>query len=93
MTGFERYRLAAYVLTMALPALGYAADAPEPLETIKRSPTARTVPLTPRLRFEPRTDMTAEELDRLQPYLKGKPLHEEDRKTLGPAMRHLREVD
>jgi hypothetical protein len=83
----------AAVLTSALSAPAYAADAPPDLDTVKRSPSARTIPLAPRLRFEPRADMTAEELDRLGPYLKGKPLHDEDRKTLGPAMRHLREVD
>jgi hypothetical protein len=44
------------------------------------------------LRFDPRPDITTDELEQLGPYLKGKPLHDEDRKALGPAMRHLREV-
>ena len=61
-------------------------------ETVSVKPAIRSVPLTPMLRFEPRPDMTADELEQLKPYLSGKPLYEEDRKALGPAMRHLREL-
>ena len=69
-----------------------AASAPE-LETVRRSPTIRAIPNPQRFRFQPKADMTAHELEELGPYLKGKPLHDEDRKSLGPAMRHLREIN
>jgi hypothetical protein len=61
-------------------------------ETIRLTPTARPVPLARSFRFEPRPDITSGELDALGPYLQGKPLYDEDRKALGSAMRHLREV-
>ena len=61
-------------------------------ETISRTPAIRTIPLARNLRFEPRSDITAQELEQLGPYLKGKPLLPEDEQALGPAMRHLREV-
>jgi hypothetical protein len=61
-------------------------------ETISLKPSARPIPLARTLRFEPRVDITTEELEQLGPYLKGKPLPDEDQKALGPAMRHFREV-
>jgi hypothetical protein len=74
-----------------------AADAEAPrapeLETMRRSPTIRAIPNPQRFRFEPKADMTAQELEQLGPYLKGKPLYDEDRKALGAAMRHLKEVN
>ena len=60
---------------------------------MRRSPTIRELPDPQRFRFEPKADLTTQELEQLGPYLKGKPLHEEDRQTLGPAMRHLREIN
>jgi hypothetical protein len=83
------------ILTFALLAnVSNAAEtqpAPE-RETVSARPSIRSVPLTPMLRFEPKADMTAEELEQLKPYLSGKPVYEEDRKALGPAMRHLKEL-
>ncbi len=61
-------------------------------ETISRKPSVRTVPLARNLRFDPRLDITPQELEQLGPYLKGKPVYPEDEQALGPAMRHLREV-
>jgi hypothetical protein len=61
-------------------------------ETILRSPAIRTIPVARTFRFEPQTDITTDELARLEPYLSGKPLYDEDQKALGTAMRHLREV-
>ncbi len=61
-------------------------------DTITRKPSARPIPLARTLRFEPKGDMTPQELEQLGPYLKGKPLYREDEQALGPAMRHLREV-
>jgi DMSO/TMAO reductase YedYZ molybdopterin-dependent catalytic subunit len=65
---------------------------PSDPDTVRRSPAVRTVPLAPTLRFEPQGDITTQELEQLGPYLKGKPLYEDDRKALGPAARHLKEV-
>ena len=85
------------ILTLAVlaSASNAAETQPTPIpdqETIRRTPTIRSIPLAPRLRFEPQPDITTEELEHLGPYLKGKPLYDEDRKALGPAMRHLREL-
>lgn len=85
------------ILALALLAsVGHAAEtAPTPVpdgETISRKPSIRPIPLARTLRFEPQADMTTRELEQLTPYLKGKPLHAEDEKALGPAMRHLKEV-
>jgi hypothetical protein len=83
------------MLALALLAnAGHAADTdPAPdSETIRLTPSARPVPLARSFRFEPRPDITSGELDALGPYLKGKPLYDEDREALGSAMRHLREV-
>jgi hypothetical protein len=82
------------MLTFALVATtGSAAETPPPPEgeTTRLSPSIRPVPLPRSLRFEPRPDITTVELESLGPYLKGKPLHEEDQRALGTAMRHLRE--
>lgn len=79
-----------------LAGASYAADtqplSTPDLETVKRTPAVRPVPLAPTLRFEPRSDITTQELEAIAPYLKGKPLNAEDEKALGPAMRHFREV-
>lgn len=83
------------ILTLALLASAGSAAATQRApdgETILRTPSIRPVPLARTLRFEPRPDITTEELERLAPYLKGKPLHDEDKKALGPALRHFREV-
>jgi hypothetical protein len=83
------------ILTLALLASASNAAETQPTpdgETVLRTPSIRPVPLAPTLRFDPRPDITTDELEQLGPYLKGKPLHDEDRKALGPAMRHLREV-
>ena len=85
------------VFILALLASGSNAAETEPTpipdgDTISRTPTIRTVPLARNLRFEPRSDITSQELEQLGPYLKGKPLLPEDEKALGQAMRHLREV-
>ena len=85
------------IVTLALLAGASTAAETEPLppsdtETITRKPSARPIPLAPRLRFEPKADMTPQELEQLGPYLKGKPLYPEDEKALGAAMRHLREI-
>lgn len=84
---------------LALALFAGAADAaqtqpapPPELDSVRQSPAVRTMPLAPTLRFEPQADITTRELEQLGPYLKGKPLYEEDRKALGPAARHLREV-
>jgi hypothetical protein len=81
--------------TFALLATAVTAAEPQPAadaETTRLSPSARPVPLPRNFRFEPRPDITSIELDSLGPYLKGKPLYEEDQKALGTAMRHLKEV-
>ena len=79
-----------------LAGASHAADAllpPAPdLETVTRKPEARPIPRPRAYRFEPKVDLTPQELDQLGPYLKGKPLYPEDEQALGPAMRHLREV-
>jgi hypothetical protein len=62
-------------------------------ETLRLTPSIRPIPSARTFRFEPRADITTEELDLLGPYLKGKPLYDEDQKALGSAMRHLREVN
>jgi hypothetical protein len=63
-------------------------------ETLRLTPSIRPIlPSAHTFRFEPRADITTEELDLLGPYLKGKPLYDEDQKALGSAMRHLREVN
>jgi hypothetical protein len=83
------------ILALALLASASNAAETQPTpdgETVLRTPSIRPVPLALTLRFEPRPDITTDELEQLGPYLKGKPLHDEDRKALGPAMRHLREV-
>ena len=83
---------AGIVALALLSSAAFAADAPVELETVRRAPEARSVPLAPTLRFQPQADISARELEQLEPYLKGKPLHEADREALGRAMRHLREV-
>ena len=85
------------IITLALLAGASHAAETEPLppsdiDTITRKPAARPIPLARTLRFEPKADMTPQELEQLGPYLKGKPVYPEDEKALGPAMRHLREV-
>src|SRR5687768_8759034 len=84
------------ILTAALlAAAGHAAETqttPPDSETISRKPSIRAIPLARTLRFQPQADMTTQELEQLTPYLKGKPLHAEDEKALGSAMRHLKEV-
>ena len=85
------------IVTLALLAgASNAAETQPPpthdVETITRKPAARPIPLARTLRFEPKADMTPQELEQLGPYLKGKPVYPEDEKALGPAMRHLREV-
>lgn len=69
-------------------------EAPPPsgLETVRRAPAARAMTVPQRFRFAPQGDITTQELEQLRPYMDGKPLHEEDRKALGPAMRHLTEI-
>ena len=67
------------------------APAPEVTGGETRSPSIRTVPLARTFRFQPATDVTADELARLEPYLRGKPLYDEDWEALGTATRHLRE--
>jgi hypothetical protein len=69
-------------------------EAPPPaeLETVRRAPTVRAMTVPQRFRFAPQADITTQELEQLRPYMDGKPLHEEDRKALGPAMRHLTEI-
>ena len=92
-------RYAIHALTFALLLSGGVASAAESeasspeLDTVRRAPGVRAIAVPQRFRFAPQADMTTQELDLLRPYLDGKPLHEEDRKTLGPAMRHLREVN
>ena len=83
------------ILGLLATASNAAETQPTPMpdgETISLKPTARPIPLARTLRFQPQVDITAEELQQLGPYLKGKPLTDEDQKALGPAMRHLREV-
>jgi hypothetical protein len=85
------------IVILALSAgASHAADTELPpapdLETVTRKPAARPIPLPRTFRFEPKGDLTTQELDQLGPYLKGKPIYPEDERTLGPAMRHLREV-
>jgi hypothetical protein len=85
------------ILTLALLAGASNAAEPQPAPmpeggTVTRTPSIRSVPLPRTLRFEPSADITTQELEQLTPYLKGKPLHAEDEKALGSAMRHLREV-
>lgn len=84
------------VLLLSLGATAHAGEAETPpapdVETVKRVPTIRAITTPQRFRFAPRADMTTAELDQLRPYLDGKPLYEDDRKTLGPAMRHLQEI-
>jgi hypothetical protein len=65
---------------------------PSDIETINRKPAIRPIPLARKLRFEPKADMTPQELKQLEPYLAGKPVYPEDENALGSAMRHLREV-
>ena len=65
---------------------------PDAGDTVVRSPAVRIVPSAPMFRFEPKGDITTQELEQLKPYLSGKPLSAEDQKDLGPAMRHLREL-
>ena len=88
--------LLAGLVAAGLAVLASAASAqvqPTPdVDTVIRTPSIRSVPLARTLRFEPRPDITTQELEQLTPYLKGKPLNAEDEKTLGSAMRHLREV-
>lgn len=81
-------------LLLAAGAAGAAeSETPPPdLETVRRAPSVRAMATPQRFRFAPQADVTTQELDLLRPYLDGKPLHEEDRKTLGPAMRHLQEI-
>ena len=62
-------------------------------ETIARKPAVREIHRPRRYRFDPKADVTAQELAQLGPYLKGKPLYPEDEKALGSAMRHLSEVE
>jgi hypothetical protein len=80
-------------LTGAANAAETEAPPPPDLDTIRRAPTVRAITVPQRFRFAPQGDVTTEELDRLRPYLDGKPLYEEDRKALGPAMRHLKEIN
>ena len=84
-----------FTLALLASASNAAETQPTPTpdgETISRTPSVHTVPLARTLRFEPRADITPQELEQLGPYLKGKPVNPEDEKALGPAMRHLREV-
>lgn len=83
------------IFTLALLASASNAAETQPMpgdETSSRTPTIRSIPLARTLRFEPRSDITTQELEQLAPYIKGKPVHAEDEKALGSAMRHLREV-
>jgi hypothetical protein len=97
MLGAMRYSMlmlglvavAAQAATTTAPGDAQPAD----VETVVRSPAARVIPSAPIFRFEPKGDITSEELDRLKPYLSGKPLHAEDQKDLGTAMRHLRALN
>ena len=88
-----------YLILMLVAAASYAAEIqPTPLpeadsETVRRKASVRTVPAARTFRFEPKADITTDELARLNPYLNGKPLHEADRDALGSAMRHLRELN
>ena len=87
------------ILTLGLLGVSGVAQ-PQPLpapadterETISRTPSIRTIPAARTFRFVPQTDITTEELARLEPYLNGKPLYDEDQKALGTAMRHLKEL-
>lgn len=65
---------------------------PRDLETIKLKPSIREIPRARTYKFEPRGDLTPQELEQLGPYLKGKPVYPADERALGPAMRHLKEV-
>jgi len=94
MNNLRTALLSHMIFTLALPAsAGNAAETqPTPSETISLKPSVRSVPLARTLRFEPKADITPQELEQLGPYLKGKPVHADDEKALGSAMRHLREV-
>ena len=89
-------RLCAHSVLVLLAGTAQAGDSeappPSDRDTVRRSPAIRAIPNPQRFRFDPQADMSAQELEQLGPYLKGKPLYDEDRKTLGPAMRHLREI-
>ena len=84
-----------FALALLAGASNAAETAPPPardLETVTRKPSIREIPRARTFRFEPKGDLTPQELEQLGPYLKGKPLYPEDEKALGPAMRHLTEV-
>ena len=98
VAGFAHARGVCHVIVVValLASASHAADTqlpPSPdLETVTRKPAARPIPRARTFRFEPKADLTAQELEQLGPYLKGKPLYLEDEQALGRAMRHLREV-
>jgi hypothetical protein len=84
------------VLALLVGTSNAAETGPPPardLDTITRKPSIREIPRARTFRFEPKGDLTPQELDQLGPYLKGKSLYPEDEQALGPAMRHLREVE
>ena len=90
-----RHTIFAFALLASASNAADTPPAPVPIpdgDTVSRIPSIRPVPLARTLRFEPRPDITSRELEQLSPYLRGKPLHDEDEKALGSAMRHLREV-